>query len=178
MREPAVDRQAIHDEMERARAQFHMLLRDASSDDLRRRSNGTKWTNEQLLFHMVFGYLVVRVLLGLVKFFGRLPAPASAVFANVLNSATRPFHHINYWGSCGAARVSGHRRLGRKFDRVVTSLHRHLDAENEATLRRGMHFPPDWDPYFNDFMTLAEVYHYPTQHFDFHRAQLSYPSST
>ena len=30
-----------------------------------------------------------------------------------------------------------------------------------------------WDPYFRDYMTLADVYHYATQHFDFHRRQLT-----
>ena len=36
-----------------------------------------------------------------------------------------------------------------------------------------MHFPVGWDPYFKDMMTLGEVYHYGTQHFDHHRAQLT-----
>jgi hypothetical protein len=36
-----------------------------------------------------------------------------------------------------------------------------------------MHFPTRWDPYFRDFMTLADVYHYPTEHFDHHDRQLS-----
>jgi hypothetical protein len=39
-----------------------------------------------------------------------------------------------------------------------------------------MHFPPGWDPFFEETMTLAEVYHYATQHFDFHKSQLSGPT--
>ena len=35
-----------------------------------------------------------------------------------------------------------------------------------------MHFPVGWDPFFKDVMTLADVYHFGTQHFDYHRAQL------
>jgi len=169
-----VDRQTIHVEMERARTRFHLLLSSASAADLKRQSNGTRWNNEQLLFHMVFGYLVVRVLLGLVKAFGRLPDPASRAFAKVLNSVTGPFHVINYVGSCGAAIVFGHRRMGCRLDRVIDSLHRHLDAETEKALHSGMHFPPGWDPFFRDFMTLEDVYRYPTQHFDFHGRQLSF----
>ena len=34
---------------------------------------GTRWTSEQLLFHMVFGYMIVQRLLILVKVFSRLP---------------------------------------------------------------------------------------------------------
>lgn len=172
-----VNRQVIHEELEQARARFHTLLNDSSNADLKRQSNGTRWNNEQLLFHMLFGYLVARVLLGLVKNFGRLPDSASRIFARALNSLTGPFHVINYLGSCGGAIVFGHRRMGRKFDRVIASLHRHLDAETETALHRGMHFPPGWDPFFQDFMTLADVYHYPTQHFDFHKQQLSVRSA-
>ena len=36
-----------------------------------------------------------------------------------------------------------------------------------------MHFPVRWDPFFTTTMTLADVYHYGTQHYDFHRAQLT-----
>ncbi|MGB9223141.1 hypothetical protein [Mycobacterium sp.] len=36
-----------------------------------------------------------------------------------------------------------------------------------------MHFPSRWDPFFNDYMTLEDVYRYPGQHFDFHQRQLT-----
>jgi hypothetical protein len=36
-----------------------------------------------------------------------------------------------------------------------------------------MRFPTRWDPFFTDVMTLTDVYHYATQHFDFHRRQLT-----
>jgi hypothetical protein len=159
--------------MEQAKTQFHRLLADASPADLKRRSDGTRWTNQELLFHMLFGYLVVRNLLGLVRLFGRLPDAFSRVFASILNSGTRPFHVINYLGSCGGALVFRGERLASMFNRTIDSLHRHLDSENEATLRREMHFPVGWDPYFKSVMSLADVYHYGTQHFEHHRRQLT-----
>jgi hypothetical protein len=57
--------------MRRAREEFHQLVSTASPKDLRRRSNGTRWTNRQLLLHMVFGYIIVRTLLPLVHTLGR-----------------------------------------------------------------------------------------------------------
>jgi Mycothiol maleylpyruvate isomerase N-terminal domain len=59
----AVDRAALRAEMEQARHDFHRLAGDATPADLRRPSDGTSWTNRQLLFHMLFGYLIVRALL-------------------------------------------------------------------------------------------------------------------
>jgi hypothetical protein len=172
----AVSRQEIHAEMQRARETFHALLAQASPADLRRASRGTRWTNEQLLFHMLFGYLIVRALLVLVRVVARLPDHVGRGFAWLLNSASTPFHVVNYWGSCAGARVFGHERMGARFDQVIASLQRHLADETETALGRGMRFPTRWDPFFTDVMTLADVYHYATQHFEFHREQLTLDS--
>ena len=169
----AADRAAIHDELERVRLTIHELVAHATATDLHQPSAGTRWTNEQLLFHMVFGYMVVRALLPLVRMFGRLPDSASRVFARVLNATTPGFHVINYLGSCGGARVFHGSRLTAQADRVMASLHRHLDRESSRSLERGMHFPVSWDPFFRGWMPLAEVYRYGTQHFDFHHDQLT-----
>lgn len=168
-----IDRASIDAELERVRIDFHQLLDAAQPADFDRLSNGTRWTNEQLLFHMVFGYMIVQRLLVLVRLFGRLPQGVSRRYAQLLDAGTRPFDWINHWGSCSAARVFNRHRMGRKLDRVVSSLHRSLAAESEADLSRGMHFPTRWDPYFADYMTLEDVYRYPAQHYDHHRQQLT-----
>jgi hypothetical protein len=46
--------QAVHDDLDRVQADFRRLLAQASPADLARRSTVTKWTNEQLPFHMLF----------------------------------------------------------------------------------------------------------------------------
>src|SRR3954471_20800517 len=97
-----MDRADVVAEMRDAAADFRLLLDSATSRELRGSTNGTKWTNEQLLFHMLFGYLVVRRLLVLVRFLGRLPDGVPRAFAAALNGGTGPFHVINYVGSLGA----------------------------------------------------------------------------
>lgn len=165
--------QHIHDEMDHSYATFVQLTRTASRSDLKRPSDGTRWTNQQLLFHMMFGYLIVRRLLPIVRVFDRLPDQASRSFAEVLNAATRPFHLVNYVGSWAGGTVLSPTRTEKLLKRTIEALHRELGNEDESSLRRGMHFPVGWDPYFKDMMTLGEVYHYGTQHFDHHRAQLT-----
>ena len=173
-----ISRRAIHDEMQHAKADFGGLLANASRADLRRRSNGTKWTNRQLLFHMLLGYVLVRALLGLMQLFSRLPDRFSRKFASILNAGARPFHVINYLGSCGGALVLRDERLVSTFGRTVDSLGRRLDGESDAELARAMYFPVDWDPYFSEVMTLGAVYHYGTQHFAHHRRQLTIPDGS
>jgi DinB superfamily len=167
------DRRAVVEELQEARVTFHRLLDGAAPAQLARPSAGTRWTNEQLLFHMLFGYLVVAVLLRMVVVFGRLPPVLSRGFATLLDSCVVPFHAVNYWGSCAGAKVFNRRRMGPKFDRVIASLQRRLLATSDTDLVRGMYYPTRWDPFFGEYMTLGQLYRYPTQHFDFHQRQLT-----
>jgi DinB superfamily len=168
-----VDRRGIAAELERARAELHRLVDGADASDFDRLSNGTRWTNEQLLFHMVFGFMVVARLLPLVRIVSRLPAPVGRSYAWLLDAVAVPFHQVNYYGSCAAATVFNRRRMAAQCDRVIARLQRKLAAEPEANFARAMHFPVRWDPFFADVMTLEAVYRYPTKHFDFHRHQLT-----
>jgi hypothetical protein len=169
-----IDRAEIARELERARVEFHRLLAEVERQNAwASPTRGTRWTNEQLLFHMVFGYMVVQRLLALVKVFNRLPDSVSRVFARTLNAATAPFDVINYYGSCGAALVYNRHRMGAKMDRVIASLRGKLARESDDALCSGMHFPTRWDQFFDDYMTLEGVYRYPGEHHDFHARQLT-----
>jgi hypothetical protein len=168
-----MDRTPIHTEMDRVRIDFRELVDTATVAQLRRRTHGTKWNNDQLLFHMVFGYLLVKNLLVIVRGFSRLPDGASRRFAATLDAGACPFHAINYAGSLGGNRVLGYARTERLMDRSIAALQASLDRASESELQRSMHFPTRWDPYFTDVMTIRDVYHYPTQHYDHHRRQLT-----
>ncbi|OBF29093.1 maleylpyruvate isomerase [Mycobacterium sp. ACS1612] len=173
MSHSTADRAALAADLQRARTDFRHLLHAADEQDWNKSTQRTRWTNEQLLFHMVFGYMVVRRLIFLFRILGRLPDGASRRFAHVLDAAARPFHMINYYGTCAAALVYNRRRMGEKMDREITRLQRSLATENDDSFSRGMHYPTRWDPYFRDYMTLADIYRYPGQHYDHHRQQLT-----
>jgi hypothetical protein len=168
-----MDRRDIDADLERVTADFHRLLDSATRAELRAPTYGTMWTNKQLLFHMVFGFIVVRVLLPLVKGFGRLPPSASRAFAAILNAGTRPFHVLNYLGALPGGTVLGSRAMERLMDSTIDHLRGSYARESERTLALAMQFPVGWDPYFKDVMTVADVYHYPAQHYDHHRRQLT-----
>jgi hypothetical protein len=91
----------------------------------------------------------------------------------MLNSATKPFHVVNYLGSWGGGIVLTRRRMHVIMDHSIKALQHHLAAETEMALQRHMHFPLGWDPFFRETMTLQDVYQYGTQHFDCHRSQLT-----
>jgi hypothetical protein len=57
--------------------------------------------------------------------------------------------------------------------RTLRALQRRLDHENPETLALTMHFPIEWDPYFRPQMSVLDVYHYGTEHYDHHRLQLT-----
>lgn len=168
-----MDVAAVIAEMEQARVVFRERVRRATATDLQRRSAGTRWTNRQLLFHLVFGYLVVRALRPLVRGFGRLPLGCSQNFSAVLHAVRRPYHVVNYLGSCIGGRLLRPSRMAALLDWTIDALRRDLEAETDQDLARAMAFPVSWDPYFTPTMTLLDVYHFGTQHFDHHRHQLT-----
>lgn len=168
-----VDRAAIAGDLDRARIDFQRLIEMADDDDWTKPTRGTRWNNEELLFHMVFGYMVVQRLLLLVRLFDRLPDSVSRAYARVLNAVTPAFDGVNFYGSRFAARVYNRRRMAAKLDRVIDSLQRSLRRAPEDAFRRGMRYPKDWDPYFRDYMTLEDLYRYPGRHYDHHRHQLT-----
>lgn len=163
----------LHAELDRVRADFHEMVATASPEALRRTSDGTKWTNRQLLFHMLFGYLITRNLRWIVKLVSRGPVRVQRGFSRLLDASTPLFHRVNYWGSCAGASVITPGRADAWLGRVVRSMHRHLDHETESALERTMYFPTRWDPYFRDQMSLRDVYHYAAQHYEHHRNQLT-----
>ena len=173
MGDAVITRQDVRTELDRVRRDFSDLVANSTSATLARRSNGTRWTNRQLLFHMLFGYLITRNLRVIVKLVPRLPLAAQRGFAASLDATTKPFDVINYWGSCGGGRILSPKRMDSWMGRVVASLRRHLDQESDVALNRSMPFPSRWDPYFTKNMNLLDVYHYATLHYDHHRAQLT-----
>jgi hypothetical protein len=172
-----MDRAAVRAEIEQVRLDFRQLVAQAEPTDLRQPSAGTKWTNQQLLFHMLLGYLIVRALLPLARLLGRLPRLASAALAWLLNSARKPFHLINYLGSCAGARIIPLARMPGMLDRVAAGLQSRLQQETDGDRGRGMHYPTTWDPFFTSYMTLVELYRYPNLHYRHHRQQLTLPGA-
>jgi hypothetical protein len=166
-----MDRAAIKAEMCRVEVDFAELVDRAGRSDLRRRSDGTRWTNRQLLYHMVFGYLIVRTLMPLVYLLGRWGR--SRRFAAALNAARRPFHAVNYVGSWAGGQIVPPEAMVRLMRRTLRALRRRLDGESEHTLALTMHFPTAWDPYFRPTMSVGDVYHYGTEHYEHHRRQLT-----
>jgi len=62
------------------------------------------------------------------------------------------------------------------MDQLTAHLARQCARESDRGLQRGMRFLTRWDPLFADYMTVADLYHYPTRHFEFHVRQLNLPA--
>jgi hypothetical protein len=166
-------RDSVREDLERSRLAFRLLVNDATPSELRRRTDGTRWTNGQLLFHMLLGFLVVRTVLPLVRFIGRRPPRVGRGFAATLNAGSRPFHAVNYLGGCLGGFVLRGERLVRVMESTIDALQRGLARERASDLDLRMPFPLGWDPYFTGSMSVLEVYHYATVHFEHHRRQLT-----
>ena len=122
---------------------------------------------------MLFGYLLVHNLLILVKVLSRLPATGLQGVRGHPECRHQTLPRGQLPGLARRGRVLGRSGMGRLMDLVVRRLQRFVTDAGEDALNRGMHFPVGWDPYFRDYMTRREIFHYPTQHYDHHRRQLT-----
>ena len=119
-----MDKEQIRAELDRVRNDFRDLLDTATVAQFAEPSDGTRWTNEQLLFHMLFGYLLVRSRRLLVRGV-RLGSPTASPggFAAALNSVTGPFDVVNDRAGLLGRRacVLGYPGMERLMDRESTA---------------------------------------------------------
>jgi hypothetical protein len=164
----------IRFELKEAHSDFENLLGSVTADQLMLPSHNPGWSNGELMAHMLFGFIIVRVLTPLVRIWGLLPRSASRPFAWLLNLGTRPFNWFNALGARLQGRVFTLARLQRQLEATYRSLVITSERIGEREWQRGMHMPSRWDPNFADHMTLEDVFHYPVAHFRFHLSQLAH----
>ncbi len=168
-------REALRADLATTHAAFHARLDALTDADLRRPSRNPGWTNGEVLWHMVFGFVILAALAPLVRFWGRLPRRYSKRFARLLNSATGIFNRVNAWGARGGGRVYARRRIGPRFDRAYAAVLRLVDTADDDDWALGMHYPTRWDHLFHDYMTLEDICRYPIAHCIFHLDQIAPP---
>ncbi len=166
-------KEKIRAELEATRRTFHALLVILTEPDLRKRSQNPGWTNGEILAHMLFGLIILRALLPIVRCWGRFPKAASKPFAQLLNAFTVPFNGINAQGARLQARLFTFPRIGKLFDQVYAAVTQQLNAIEGDEWNRGMYYPTHWDPNFGDFMTVEDLFHYTNHHFNFHAKQIA-----
>lgn len=157
------------------RDDFHRLVVGAAAADLDRDSEGTRWTNRELLFHMWFGQRITRAVVVMMGVTSRLPWGLDMAFARALAAATWPYNWINYVGAVGGARTVGLRRARRWMSADTDWLLRWADLASERDMNRGMAVPEAWDPYFAPRMSRVDFLGWAPKHYRHHRAQLTLP---
>ncbi len=163
----------IKAKLAQSRSEFHALLASLSEEDLKRRSKNEGWTNGEILFHMVFAFILILTLAPMIRFWSRLPKQYSKKFANILNFSTVPFNWVNGLAPRMGGKIFTRTRLGTSFDKIYASLMKIIDSVKENEWESGMYYPDKWDPLFDEYMTLEKLFYYPIRHFEFHRGQLS-----
>jgi hypothetical protein len=166
-------RRQLRADLELARVEFHALIDSVSEQAWADRSHNPAWTNGQVLFHILLGFILVRPLADLLILFGRLPAGCSKVFAGILNLATPLFNRINAIGPRIGAGWLGRAGIIRRFDQVQGGLLTRVDRFQPRHWNLTMRYPTRWDPpRFRTLMGLEDLFRYPVAHLRHHSVQL------
>src|SRR5262245_30952366 len=131
----------IRDELEATGGQFHALFGSLSAADWDEPSRNRAWTNGQLIFHMLFAFMLIPSLFRLVRFWSHLPDRYSRALARVLALSTPLFNRVNALGPRGQAAIFGRRRAESIYDSVHRSMLRKVDSIVDDDWGRGMNYP-------------------------------------
>ncbi|MEJ5240330.1 MAG: DinB family protein [Anaerolineales bacterium] len=156
------------------RNEFHALLDSVSEEDWNKQSLNLGWSNGEIFAHILFGFIILNALLPMARMWGKLPRETSKPFAKFLNFFTKPFNWINALGARGQAKVFTYRRVGKIFDKTISSLISKLNSIDDDEWQTGMYYPTEWDPNFSEFMTLEKLFLYPVAHFKLHQNQIAH----
>jgi hypothetical protein len=162
----------IVEKLESTRLQFIIIAENISEEELRRISKNIGWTNNEILAHILFGFIITNVLLPGVIIFGNLPKLITKPFAMLLNAFTKPFNYINKFGARAQGKVFIGKRLVYLIDKTIKSLENRVMHISNEDWQKGMYYPNKWDFNLDEFMTLEKLVNYPITHFEFHKSQL------
>jgi hypothetical protein len=165
-------------ELEWILADFDSLVTDADDETLDAPTNGTRWTNRELLFHLWFGQRIARTFIPLIGGFSRLPPRASRAWARLLTAVTTPYEWVNYGASAAGGKAVPLKVTRRWMQQDTEWLLRWADRASAADLSRGMAVPQSWDPYFLPWMSRADLLAWAPKHYRHHRAQLTLKTMT
>ena len=165
-------KERIRKEIVKVREVYNKLLYSLTNADMAKKSKNAGWTNGEILFHILLGFIVVILLFPLVKMFARLPKSWSKKFANFLNFSTPVFNFLNALGARVGGKIFNKELLKKKFDWVIEGLLKKLSDMKENDWEMGMYAPNKWDSLFDEFMTLEKLFSYPVKHFNFHAKQI------
>jgi hypothetical protein len=163
----------VRADMEWIADDFAAILAAARPEELDLPTTGTRWTNRQLLFHMLLGQLVTRMVIVVMGLFSRLPASASRAWAAGMAAVTPAYNWLNWLGGVVGARIFTVERMNRRMQAVTSKVLAFYDRAGPADLSRGMTIPPSWDPYFSSWMDRAGLLTWAPQHYRHHRQQLT-----
>lgn len=166
------ERARLRSDLDAVRDEFHAMVASISEREWNEPSQNPGWTNGQIVFHILLGFILVLPLARLLVFFGRLPALCSRIFARILDLSTPLFNRINAMGPRAGARLLGRAGIKSKFDQVHGAILALLDRARPGDWATAMSYPTRWDPRFQARMDLAALLRYPVDHLRHHRDQL------
>ena len=152
---------------------FRRIVESAAAAELDLPTDGTRWTNRQLLFHMVLGQNIALSAIPLFGLFSRLPPPASRSWSRLLDACAGPYNWVNWAGSAAAGQALPPAAMQRMMDRTTRTILAWYDRADETALGRGMTMPASWDPYFTPWMSRRDALEWAPKHYRHHRAQLT-----
>ena len=149
------DRAELRADLEALRVRVHDLLRSLSTEDWRRKGQGSVWAVRELLAHCLGSIQAIPTELASIRR-GR----------NLLNLPPRLFNPVRITLGRVAGRLVSPKTIASKFDAAIDAALVALETVRDDEWHKGAHF------YGEGYWTVETVFRMQPRHFDEHAATI------
>lgn len=153
-------RTKIRRELEETRQGYHALVAHIPPGKYHLPTSNPAWNVGDTLYHMTLALRFMPADMQLIRRQRGFPRPPAALF-----------NKMNEWYTRRGGRKAAPELLISEYDRVHAKLIAELDTVEDAEWQLGLDYP-GWDPMLSGFVTLERLFHYVSDHFRAHAADL------
>ncbi len=151
----SAQRVAVRTELEATREAFHTLLSELSDDDWQRQCPDSEWTVRETLAHVVRSMNFFSGQIDRARKGRGIPRVLPSFIVNRINTSMTRRN----------ARNTTPQLLAQQYDTAHAQLLKTLETVQDDEWTKGASF-------FGQYVTIADIFHSPTRHFNEHAAQV------
>lgn len=157
---PSDKREALRAELEATRQAFYALADSLSREDWTKPTPNPAWNVGEMMFHITTAPNFLPGDVWLIQHLRFVLYPPAFLF-----------HRFNEWYTRRGARQYTLATIKQAYDKAHARTLQALDSIGDDDWQESAHYP-NWDPMLSGTVTIEQLFHYVTRHFEAHAAEI------
>ena len=153
-------RESLRVELETTRQGFYALADSLSPEDWTKPTPNPAWNVGEMMFHITVAPRFLSEDLRMIRYLGRTLYPPGFIF-----------HRFNKWYTRHGARQYTLATIKQAYDKAHARTLQALDSVGDDEWHKSARYP-GWDPMLSGTVTIEQLFHYVSRHFEAHAAEI------